>query len=112
MQKSGQRKKSKNMSAFRTGYVQHVKQVVRSKVNSLRKTVEPKRQRIVELNYVTECSKELQQKFVFVPANKAADSIIMVCKRYYLGVIWKELGLWLGVRWLGGGGGGVSVKDA
>ena len=38
--------------------------------------------------------KELQKKYVFVPADKAANSIILVCNRYYLEVICKELGLW------------------
>ena len=33
---------------------------------------------------------------MFVPADKAANSITGVCKRYYLEVICKELGLWLG----------------
>ena len=33
---------------------------------------------------------------MFVPADKAANNIIMVCKRYYLEVIWEELCLWPG----------------
>ena len=40
-------------------WVQHVKQMVRPKVNSLRKTVESQRQGILELNSVNECLKEL-----------------------------------------------------
>ena len=70
--------------------------MVRSKVNSLRKTVESKKQGIQELNLVKECLKELQDKYVFVPADKAANNIIMVCKHYYLEVICKEFDLWPG----------------
>ena len=70
--------------------------MVRSKVNGLRKTVESKRQEILELNSVKECLKELQGKYVFVPADKAANNIIVVCKYYCLKVICKELGLWPG----------------
>ena len=33
---------------------------------------------------------------MFIPAGKAADNIIVICKRYYLEVICKELGLWPG----------------
>ena len=77
-------------------WVQHVKQMVRSKVNSLRKTVEPKTHGILELNSVQDCLKELQEKYVFVPADKAANNIIVVCKRYHLEVICKKLGLWTG----------------
>ena len=43
-----------------------------------------------------ECLKELLEKYVFVPEDKAANNIIVVCKHYYLEVIYKELGLWPG----------------
>ena len=39
---------------------------------------------------------ELQEKYVFVPADKASNNIIVVCKHHYLEVICKELGLWPG----------------
>ena len=70
--------------------------MVRSEVKSLRKTVQSKRQGILELNSVKECLKELQEKYVFVPSDKAANNVIMVCKRYYLDAICKELVLWPG----------------
>ena len=60
--------------------------------------VESKRHGILELNLVKECLKELQEKYVFVPADNAADNIIVVCKRYYFEVICKELGLWPGTK--------------
>ena len=69
--------------------------MVRFKVNSLRKTVESKRHGILRLNSVKEgFEEELQDKYVFVSADKAPNDIIVVCKRYYLEVICKELGLW------------------
>ena len=52
-----------------------------------------KRQGILELNSVKECLQELQEKYVFVPADKAANIIIVVCKRYCLKVIYEKLGL-------------------
>ena len=70
--------------------------MVRSKVKGLRKTVKSKRQGILKLNSVKEYLKELQANHVFVPAGKAANNIIVVCKRYHLEVICKELGLWPG----------------
>ena len=39
------------------------------------------------LNYLH----ELQSKYVLVPADKAANNIIVVCKKYYLEVVLKEL---------------------
>ena len=68
--------------------------MVRSKVNSLRKTIESKRQDILELNSVKECLNEFQEKYVLVPADKAANNIIVICKHHYLEAICKELGLW------------------
>ena len=45
------------------------------------------------LKEVKECLKELQEKYLFVPADKAANNIIVVCKRYYLEVrAWSVFG--------------------
>ena len=66
------------------------------KVNSLRKTFKFKRQGILKLYSVKECLKELQEKYLFVPAYKAANIIIVVCKHYYMEVICKELSFWPG----------------
>ena len=93
MQKKCAKKESQEYECLQD-WVQHVKKMVRCKANNLRKTVESKRQEILELNSVKECSKELQEKYVFVPADKAANNIIVVCKRYHLEVICKELGQW------------------
>ena len=34
---------------------------------------------------------ELQSKHVLVPADKAANNVIVVCKKYYLEVVMKEI---------------------
>ena len=39
------------------------------------------------LNYL----RELQSKYVLVPANKATTNVIVVCKKYYLEVVLKEV---------------------
>ena len=36
---------------------------------------------------------ELHQKYVFVPIDKAANNVAIVCKRYYVEVILKEVGI-------------------
>ena len=56
-----------------------MKQMDLSKVDSLRNTIEFKRHGILELNTVKKCSKEFQKKYVFVPASKATNNIIVVC---------------------------------
>ena len=42
---------------------------------------------------VKACISDLHNKYVFVPADKAPNSIIMICKRYYIETLIKELGL-------------------
>ena len=39
------------------------------------------------------CLSDLHNKYVFVPADKASNNIIIICKRYYIEILVKELGL-------------------
>ena len=42
---------------------------------------------------VKACLSDLYNKYVFVPADKAPNNIIIICKRYYIEALVKELGL-------------------
>ena len=42
---------------------------------------------------VRACLSDLYNKYVFVPADKAPNNIIIICKRYYIETLIKELGL-------------------
>ena len=42
---------------------------------------------------VKACLSDLHNKYVFVPADKASNKIIIICKRYYIETLIKELGL-------------------
>ena len=42
---------------------------------------------------VKACLSEQHNKYVFVPADKAPNNIIIICKRYYIETLIKELGL-------------------
>ena len=39
------------------------------------------------------CLSDLHNKYVSVPADKAPNNIIIICKRYYIETLIKELGL-------------------
>ena len=39
------------------------------------------------------CLSDLHSKYVFVPADRAPNNIIIICKRYYIETLMKELGL-------------------
>ena len=42
---------------------------------------------------VKACLSDLHSKYVFVPADKAPNNIMFICKRYYIETLIKELGL-------------------
>ena len=42
---------------------------------------------------VKACLSDLHNKYIFVPADKAPNNIIIICKRYYIKTLIKELGL-------------------
>ena len=42
---------------------------------------------------VKACLSDLHNKSVFVPADKAPNNVIIICKRYYIQTLIKELGL-------------------
>ena len=71
-----------------------VLQRVNDKINKLKNKVKP-----VKHNSVFKCKdaqynlKNLQEKFVLVPVDKASNNIAFICKRFYATVIVKELGL-------------------
>ena len=65
---------------------------IRRRIQLLReKHINRRKQHVLKsrkhLNYLH----ELQSKYVLVPADKAANNIIVVCKKYYLEVVLKEL---------------------
>ena len=42
---------------------------------------------------VKACLFDLHSKYVFIPADKAPNNIVIICKRYYIEILIKELGL-------------------
>ena len=65
-----------------------------NKINYLKRNIKPKRTNpILQQDNVNNYLQELHNKFVLVPIDKAANNIAIVCKRYYVEVILKEIGL-------------------
>ena len=67
---------------------------VDEKITRLRSRI-PERQRkqILKDPIVSNYLKELQQNFVLVPIDKASNNIAIICKKYYVEVILKEVGI-------------------
>ena len=65
-----------------------------NKIAALRRTVKPKcKLKFMSDKTVTDNLKELQDKYVITPIDKASNNIAFICKRHYIQVLVKELGL-------------------
>ena len=49
--------------------------------------------KVLQTSNVKACLSDLNGKYVFVPADKAPDNVIITCKWYYIEILIKELGL-------------------
>ena len=71
---------------------------VNQKVESLKTVIKPLRTQPKLKNVdVLTCLESLQQKYVLVPIDKAANNVAVICKKYYVEVILREIGI-LGER--------------
>ena len=66
----------------------------RNKITLLKNTVKPTRsKKTLKDSTVIKYLEELQEKYVMTPIDKADSNIAFICKRHYVQVIVKELGL-------------------
>ena len=66
---------------------------VEFKFSRLRRHFKQPTGKVLQNADVKACLSELHNKYVFVPADKAPNNIIIICKRYYIETLIKELGL-------------------
>ena len=70
-----------------------VKLIINKRINSLQRrkfSVGPK---VLEDSHAKAYLTELHEKYVLVPADKAGNNIIFVCKYYYVKTLMEELGI-------------------
>ena len=70
-----------------------LKKLVTDRISSLKGKFKRPNQKILNDPGVTDCLHKLDEDFVLVPADKAANNIIVICKKYYIETIIKELGM-------------------
>ena len=69
-----------------------VNECIQRKIASLRnKHINKRRRHVLKCKKHLESLNSLHSKYVLVPADKAANNVIVVCKRYYLEVVTKEI---------------------
>ena len=67
---------------------EQIKELVVECVSSLKEMIQSPKQKIL-----SDTLKRLHDDFVLVPADKAANNVTVVCKRYYIETLIKELGI-------------------
>ena len=70
-----------------------VKGQIEERISKLKQNFKQPTGKVLQNVDVKACLSDLHNKYVFVPADKAPNNIIIICKRYYLETLIKELGL-------------------
>ena len=70
-----------------------IKELVVECISSLKEKIRSPKQKILNDLDVKDTVRRLHDVFVLAPADKAANNVIIVCKRYYIETLIKELGI-------------------
>ena len=70
-----------------------VKGQIEERISKLKHNFKQPTGKVLQNAYIKACLSDLHNKYVFVPADKAPNNIIIICKRYYVETLIKELGL-------------------
>ena len=63
------------------------------RISSLKEKIRSPKQKILNDPDVKDTLRRLHDDFVLVPADKAANNVIVVCKKYHIETLMKELGI-------------------
>ena len=70
-----------------------IKELVVERISSLKEKIRSSKQKILSDPDVKDTLRRLRDDFILVPADKAANNVIVVCKKYYIETLIKELGI-------------------
>ena len=70
-----------------------VKGKIEERISKLKLNFKQPTGKVLQNADVKACLSDLHSKYVFVPADKAPNNVIIICKRYYIETLIKELGL-------------------
>ena len=70
-----------------------IKELVVERISSLKEKIRSPKQKILSDPDVKDTLRRLHDDFVLVPADKAVNNVIVVCKKYYIETLIKELGI-------------------
>ena len=70
-----------------------VKSQIEERISKLKQNFKQPTGKVLQNANVKACLSDLHSKYVFVPAGKAQKNVLIICKRYYIETLIKELGL-------------------
>ena len=70
-----------------------LKLIISNKINSFKNTKVKKFMQVLKDKHVVSYFKDVHSKYVIVPADKAGNNIIFVCKYFYIKTLMDELGI-------------------
>ena len=70
-----------------------VKRQIEERISKLKLNFKQPTGKVLQNADVKACLSDLHSKYVFVPADKAPNNVIIICKRYYIETLIKKLGL-------------------
>ena len=70
-----------------------VKGQIEERISELKQNFKQPTGKVLQNTDVKACLSDQHNKYVFVPADKAPNNIIIICKKYYIKTLIKELGL-------------------
>ena len=76
-----------------SSWKEKVKGQIEERIPKLKQNFKQPTGKVLQTVDVKVCLSDLHNKYVFVPADKAPNNIIIICKRYYIKTLIKELGL-------------------
>ena len=86
-------KKDKFNISILDDWVNEIKDIVCNKIKTLQKRIKQPPPPILKNPEVESCLQNMQKNYVFAPADKASNNVIIICKKFYYQVIIEELGL-------------------
>ena len=76
-----------------SGWIKAIRSLLKSRTKRLRGSMNTKTTRVLDNPNTRRHLSELHDQYVIVPADKAPNNIIFVCKQYYIDCLVKELGI-------------------
>ena len=74
-------------------WVRPIRSLVQGWIHKLKNCVNSRPKSVFKDQEAAKCFSSLHGKYVFVPADKASNNIVFVCKSYYFEYLIKELGI-------------------